>query len=57
MKVQNVKYGRTYHLSDFESERIDVELQVFDNRVGEAFDIAKKYVETLHKRSLNNGGG
>lgn len=52
MKITNVKYGRTYSLGSFQSERIDFEAELDDNETPEqALLLLKERCNNFHKET------
>lgn len=56
MKITTVKYGRTFSLGQFQSERIDFECEIEDNETPEQILLQlKERVEQFHKETNDTG--
>lgn len=55
VKIKTLKYGRTFNLGNFRSERIDIEVELGSleqNNTLPTFLKAKAMVELMHKAGL-----
>lgn len=52
MTIDRIKYGKTYNLGSYSSERVDLECTLdTDDDMEEAFKILKEHCDSIHKKN------